>query len=198
MASPWKLHSAGAAAGHKRLHDWHRVRPPQRVAWSAYRVASCLQNSMSDDRKQCTISDLVPCRCIILSTQWPTLLGHAPASSTLVRQRCIFACASTISRKQSCIKFDLSLSHLQAAMQHGAHWIANTNTQALLVGGVSLLCSVFTPTAVSRFVPGSLLGLVGGTLTATYTKSSARTNPDSSAACTNAALKSCVVKLLCQ
>lgn len=67
----------------------------------------------------------------------------------------------------------LLLLHLQAAMQHAAEWVANTNAQALLVGGVSLLCSAFTPAAVSRFVPGSLLGLVAGTLTALYTKSSA-------------------------
>lgn len=76
--------------------------------------------------------------CIILSTQWPTLLGHAPAPSAM------------------------------AAAQHAAEFIAHPNSQALLVGGVSLLCSVCTPVAVSRYVPGSLLGLVAGTLTAFY------------------------------
>jgi MFS superfamily sulfate permease-like transporter len=64
------------------------------------------------------------------------------------------------------------LSYLQAAIQNAAGWVANINTQALLVGGVSLLCSLFTPVAITRFVPGSLLGLVAGTLTSVYTRSS--------------------------
>jgi MFS superfamily sulfate permease-like transporter len=61
---------------------------------------------------------------------------------------------------------------MQAAIQHATGWVANINTQALVVGGVSLVCSLFTPAAITRFVPGSLLGLVAGTLTSVYTKTS--------------------------
>ena len=73
-------------------------------------------------------------------------------------------CSGRLTDTPSCI--------LQAAIQHAAGWVANINTQALVVGGVSLVCSLFTPAAITRFVPGSLLGLVAGTLTSVYTKTS--------------------------
>ena len=54
----------------------------------------------------------------------------------------------------------------QAAIQHAGSALANVNVQALIAGSVSLLISVCTPAALSRFVPGSLLGLAAGTLLA--------------------------------
>lgn len=42
------------------------------------------------------------------------------------------------------------------------------NSQALGVGLLALSFCLFTPKKISRFVPGSLLGLIAGTLTAIY------------------------------
>lgn len=75
---------------------------------------------------------------IILSTQWLSLVGASPVSTTA------------------------------AALQQAGAALANVNMHALFVGSLSLLLTVCTPPAVARIVPGSLIGLVVGTATAYF------------------------------
>jgi hypothetical protein len=81
LASVGKLHPTGPTTRHFWVYDWYWVRilcierrlAPRQVPLQALLIIAATLHSCC-------------CRCIILSTQWPTLLGHAPAPSTLVRE----------------------------------------------------------------------------------------------------------------
>jgi len=77
---------------------------------------------------------------IILSTQWLAVVGSVPTSSTW------------------------------AAIQAAGTALANINQQAVAIGSISLLCALYTPKAIAKFVPGSLIGLLAGTATAYFGK----------------------------
>ncbi|KAK9842418.1 hypothetical protein WJX84_001428, partial [Apatococcus fuscideae] len=78
--------------------------------------------------------------CIILCTQSLAILGSAPAPNCLA-----------------------AFKALPQALQA-------INSQALAVGLLALACCYLTPKKISRIVPGSLLGLITGTLTAVYAR----------------------------
>lgn len=66
---------------------------------------------------------------------------------------------------------------LQAAIQAAGTALANINQQAVAIGSISLLCALYTPRAVAKFVPGSLIGLLAGTATAYFGKLSESAPP---------------------
>lgn len=60
------------------------------------------------------------------------------------------------------------LAAAQAAFKALPQALQAINGQALGVGLLALACCYLTPKGISRIVPGSLLGLIIGTLTAVY------------------------------
>ena len=124
---------------------------------------------------------------IILSTQWLAVVGSVPTSTTWVRklrrlrlhQDLQITPVSSVQSGGLCVSGsndsgwaseELVLWCMQAALQAARSALSNVNLQAVAVGSISLLCSLFTPKALAKFVPGSLIGLLAGTAAAYFGK----------------------------
>lgn len=128
---------------------------------------------------------------IILSTQWLAVVGSVPTSSTWVSPAPLMMPPHYVSEKLvfltlikvpvACVcgrKSSPAVAEphrhgwvcLQAAIQAAGTALANINQQAVAIGSISLLCALYTPKAIAKFVPGSLIGLLAGTATAYFGK----------------------------
>lgn len=68
---------------------------------------------------------------------------------------------------------------VQAAFKALPQALQAINGQALAVGLLALACCYLTPKKISRIVPGSLLGLITGTLAAVYAQLGPACHPHS-------------------
>lgn len=121
---------------------------------------------------------------IILSTQWLAVVGSVPTSTTWVRSSGDSLCTRTCRWRPRATNNwwsvgaislagrpkTLVLRCMQAALQAAGSALSNINLQAVAVGSISLLCALFTPRALAKFVPGSLIGLLAGTAAAYFGK----------------------------